>query len=801
MILATDLDGTFLGGDERARRELYDLIRGSPRATLIFVTGRGIGSIRPLLDDPFVPSPHYIIADVGATVVTGDSLEPVGAIQERIEAAWPGEARVRSALASFDFLVYQEVPQERRCSFLLAEERRIEEIRGVIEEDLECDVLFSAGQYLDVLPRGVSKGNALVQLLEHTGLDRDRVVVAGDTLNDLSLFECDLRGIVVGGAEPALCHRVERIGGRAYLAKAPGGGGIVEGLRHHGLLPRAADRPGRERRVAAPVGTGGGTWAAETPERRKGPHDRRRAEAEAEAAAAVAESAAAAGPAVAEAEESGSVEDRQLVMVYHRLPFETVRREGRTILRRPKSPNGIIPTLLGFFSRGEKGMWVAWSKNDTRTPDDWQEQVAVDPVAYPNLTAVRIPLTPEDVHLFYETFSKEALWPVIFSFLDKATFDQDHWEHFLDINRIFAERTAAVAEPNALVWVHDYNLWMVPHYLRRLRPDVTIAFFHHTSFPASDIFNIIPWRSEIIDSLLDCDYIGFHIPHYVENFVDAVRTHAPLDILERVPTTPRFRSFGCALGVDEMVREIQVGDRNIRMGAHPVGINVQAIEEILERPEIQESVERIRTELRGRTSILSVERLDYVKGPLEKLQAFERLLENHPELHGKIVLLSINTPPAPGMKVYRSTRERVDEAVGRINGRFSKLDWTPVRYFYRSLAYEEVIAHYAVSDVAWITPLRDGLNMVAKEYIAANHVSGGGGTLLLSEFAGAAAELHGSLLTNPYHPDGMARDLYNALMMPERERRERMAVMHDIVAANNISYWSYEFIAAVDGKL
>ena len=792
MILATDLDGTFLGGDESARKELYDLIRETPEAVLIFVTGRGLGSIRPLLDDPFVPDPDYIIADVGATVLHGDTLEPVEPIQGEIEARWPGTRKVRKALKPFDFLVYQDVPQERRCSFLLAEERRIEEIRDTVERELGCDVLFSAGQYLDVLPRGVSKGNALVRLLEETGLDREYVVVAGDTLNDLSLFECDLKGIVVGEAEPELARRVERIGGHAYLATAPGGGGIVEGLRHHGLLPAVAEGgdPGRRAGGAATDGRAPGLV-----ERRRGTGDRRNTAAEAKAATK--RWVANARP---ERKEKPP-EDRQLVMVYHRLPFDTVRRDGRTIMRRPKSPNGIIPTLLGFFSRGEKGVWVAWSKSETRSPDEWEEQMAVDPKLYPNLTAVRIPLTPEDVNLFYETFSKEALWPVIFSFLDKAKFNQKHWEHYLEINRIFAERTAAVAEPGALVWVHDYNLWMVPHFLRRLRPDVKIAFFHHTSFPASDIFNIIPWRREIIDSLLDCDYVGFHIPHYVENFVDAIRTHAPMDILERVPTTPRFRSFGCALGVDEMVREIKVGDRRVRMGAHPVGINVKAIESILERPEIRKTIEGIRTELRGRTSILSVERLDYVKGPLEKLQAFERLLEDHPELHGSIVLLSISTPPAPGMKAYRSTRERVDEAVGRINGRFSKLDWTPVRYFYRSLAYEEVIAHYAVSDIAWITPLRDGLNMVAKEYIAANQAYGGGGTLLLSEFAGAAAELHGSLLTNPYHPDGMARDLYNALMMPESDRRERMAVMHDIVKANSIGYWSYEFISAVNGKL
>jgi glucosylglycerol-phosphate synthase len=420
---------------------------------------------------------------------------------------------------------------------------------------------------------------------------------------------------------------------------------------------------------------------------------------------------------------------------------------------------------------------------------------------YPNLKALRIPLTAEDVNLFYEVFSKEAFWPVIFSFPERVDFDADHWRHYLGINRLFAERTAAAAEPGALVWVHDYNLWMVPHFLREMRPDLKIAFFHHTAFPSSDIFNIIPWRRQIIDSLLQCDYIGFHIPRYVENFVDVVRTHAPMEVVRQVPCTPRFRSFGCALGVDEMATELAVSGRRIRLGAHPVGIDVAGINEILARPETREMVDRIRGDLGGRTSILSIERLDYVKGPLEKLKAFEKLLEDHPELHGKVVLVTVCTPPAPGMRVYRSTRERVDQAVGRINGRFSQLDWTPVHYFYRALPYEQVVAYYAASDVAWITPLRDGLNMVAKEYIAANHADRGTGALVLSEFAGAAAELHGSLLTNPYDPTAMAADLYDALSMTAEERKERMAVMHDVVDANNISYWSYEFLAAAEGRL
>jgi glucosylglycerol-phosphate synthase len=744
MILATDLDGTFLGGNEEARRELYDFIRAEPDAVLIFVTGRGVESILPLLEDESIPTPQYIIADVGATVVDGGNLAPVEPVQEAIEALWPGRERVMEALRPFDFLVYQEVPQARRCSFFLTEERRIEELRRVVEVELGCDVLFSAGQYLDVLPRGVSKGSTLRALLEHTGLDHDRVVVAGDTLNDLSLFETGLRGIVVGEAEEALRQRVEEIGGRAYIASAAGGGGILEGLRHHGHAATAEVRPATTVQPS---------------------------------------------------------EEQQLVMVYHRLPFETVLRDGRLVRRSPKSPNGIIPTLLGFFRSGRPGLWVGWSKQESRDPAEWEEQVPVHRTRYPNLSAVQIPLTADDVNLFYETFSKEAFWPIIFSFPDKAEFRQAHWEHYLEVNRLFAERTARIAEPGALVWVHDYNLWMVPHYLRTLRPDLTIAFFHHTSFPSSDIFNIIPWRREIVDSLLRCDYIGFHIPHYVENFVDVVRTHAPMKVMERVACTPRFLSFGCALGVDEMVREIEIAGRRVRFGAHPVGIDLQAIESILARDDIQERIGEIRAEIGDRTSILSVERLDYVKGPIEKLQAFERLLEDHPDLHGRVVLLFISTPPAPGMRVYSSTRARVDEAVGRINGRFSRFDWTPVRYFYRSLPYAEVIALYSVCDVAWITPLRDGLNMVAKEYIAANRLSRDQGTLLLSEFAGAAAELHGALLTNPYNPAGMARDLYEALNMPVEERRERMSLMHDIVQANDIEYWSYEFLAGVAGEL
>ena len=731
--LATDLDGTLLAGAQSARRHLRELFSGNiPYAKLVFVTGRGLETILPVLNDPMVPKPDYIIADVGATVVYGDTLQPVFPLQQEISDLWPGTQKVLDALESFTYLERQSVPQERRCSFFVHEDMIDDKLRAVVKE-LGCELLFSAQKYLDVLPQGIGKGSTLRKLCHHLQLSHDKIVTAGDTLNDLSMFKEDFFSIVVGGAEPALIHAVCDLK-KIYLASGIGCAGIIEGLAHHGLLK--SEKPTVEREVGK----------------------------------------------------------SDLVMVYHRLPFDEMANGKR---HKPKSPNGIIPTLLNFFTAGVKGSWVAWSQQPTRTPENFEIQVEVDVEKYPNLHAARIPLLAKDVDLFYKKFSKEAFWPIIFSFPDKAEFKQAHWEHYLEINEIFAKQTALEASKGALIWIHDYNLWMVPSFLRRLRPDLKIAFFHHTTFPPSNIFNIIPWRREIIGSLLQCDYIGFHIPRYVENFVDVVRSYAPTKILSQSPCAPRFMTYGCALGVDMMSESIKVGGREVHLGAHPVGIDCSQIDLLLKKTSICHKIEHIRTEFAGKRAILSLERLDYVKGALEKLEAFETLLQNHPEFIGKLVLLNFVTPAAPGMEIYESLRVEVDTIVGRINGRFSTLDWTPVRYFYRSLPYEDVIAYYAIADVAWITPLRDGLNLVAKEYVATQGNLGAKGVLVLSEFAGAAVELHGALLTNPYDAKSMEEMLYLALTLGEDDRAYRMSRMNAIVRSNDIHTWGEGFMRAV----
>ena len=738
-VLATDLDGTLLAGGQAARRQVRELFsKTNPGARLVFVTGRALESVLPLLSDPTIPTPDYIIADVGATVVDGN-LRPVDAVQGEVAARWPGSQAVLKALAGFPGLVRQSVPQERRCSFLASEHDVTPELRAAVDA-LECDLLFSAGCYLDVLPRGVSKGQALLRLAEVEGFDPGTVVVAGDTLNDLSMFATGLRGIVVGGAEPAL---VEQVGKwpLVHIAGGEGCDGILEGLARHGALAMSA---------AVPL----------VPRPRDG---------------------------------------AELVMVYHRLPYDEVIEDGVLRHRRPRSPNGIMPTLLRFFAGGSPGAWVAWSQQASRRPAGFVSRVAVDPERYPCLQAARIALSAEDIDIFYKKFSKEAFWPIIFSFPDKAEFNEAHWERFLEVNRLFAEQTAREAGEGALVWVHDYNLWMVPAFLRPMRPDLRIAFFHHTAFPSSDVFNILPWRREIIGSLLQCDYVGFHIPRYVENFVDAVRSYAPVDIRGTAPCAPRFLTYGCALGVDTMTTDIAAGERRVRLGAHPVGTDVALIERAIATPAVQEQADAIRAYLGAATGIISIERLDYVKGTLEKLQAFERLLETHPEHVGKVTLLNVITPAAPGMEIYESLREEVDRTVGRINGRFSTLNWVPVRYFYRSLPFEEVLAHYVACDIAWITPLRDGLNLVAKEFVAARKACGRAGVLVLSEFAGAAVELHGAVLTNPYDANSMTVSLHQALTMGADERAYRTERMAMITAEHDVARWGRDFIAAVKG--
>jgi glucosylglycerol-phosphate synthase len=742
MLLATDLDGTFLAGSTEDRLRLYQLVNSHPDIRLAFVTGRGRDSVLPLLSDPTLPTPDYIICDVGATVVDGPSQQPIQPLQSQIDALWPGDQAVLDALGHLPDLERQDVPQERRCSFYCRSDAISDELRRTVDA-LGCDLLYSANRYLDVLPRGINKGATLARLIAQLGISQDEVLVAGHTLNDLSMYEHGFKGVCVGRSEKALLGAT-RGNARILHAARHGCGGVLEAIEHFGFL-------------------GARGMQEHTP------------------------------PVM----QPGSSE---LLIVYHRLPYEEVIEKGEVKRRRPSSPNGIIPTLMSFFDDGRNGSWVAWSVKDPKR-DDFEDYTQVEGERYPKLTVSRVPLTKQDVDIFYRQFSKEAFWPLLHTFWERARFREDHWQVFLRVNRAFAERVARDAAHGATVWLHDYNLWMAPAVLRELRPDLKIAFFHHTYFPSADVFNVVPWRRQIIASLLQCDYIGFHIPRQVENFVDVVRGTMPMRVLEETSAAPRFLTYGCAVGLDRYTTCIEAGTRVVRLGAHPVGLDVGRIETILQRDDIRDRMASLRAELEGTRVLLSVERLDYTKGTLEKLLAFEKLLDAHPELQGRVTLITICVPAAREMTIYRTLQTQIEQAVGRINGRYSRVGWMPVQFFFRAVPFEELIAYYAMTDLMWITPLRDGLNLVAKEFVTVQGLTGGRGVLVLSEFAGAAAELKGAILTNPHDPDDLVQACYLGLNMGRAEANARLRQLFDVVRHYDNRLWADEFLAAVQAPL
>jgi len=738
MLLATDLDGTFLGGTSLHKQQLYHLIRENSDARLVFVTGRGLESVLPLLNDPIIPNPDYIICDVGATIVNGYTLEPVEILQSEIEKSWPGSLKIMEALAGLNNIEHQEVPQQRRCSYFVQNEETVEEVRQLVAP-LKCEVVHSSARFLDVLPKGVNKGTSLKKLTSYLQYDPADVLVAGDTLNDLAMYQCGFKAVAVGGSEKKLLDATRDIP-QVFHAPSAGAGGILDALQYFpGLISDAALTEVRSM-------------------------------------------------------EANPVNSSQLIMMYHRFPYEKKEINGLVQRVTPKSPNGILPTLQSFFAGGRSGLWIAWE--EVEQSNDTLRNIYIDKTKYPNLMAARVGLSKEEIDIYYKSFSKEAFWPMIFSFIDKVHFNHTHWEHFQVINRRFAEKAAEQADQGAIVWIHDYNLWLVPGYLRQLRPDLTIAFFHHTAFPAANTFNILPWRRDIIGSLLQCDFIGFHIPRYVENFVDVASSLFPITSMPKISCAPRFLTYSSAIGVSSMTPAIDTGERTISLGAVPVGINTSHITKLFKDGSMKQKVAELKSQLNGKKMILSAERLDYVKGPLEKILAFERFLEEYPEFHGKIELVNICPPAAEGMKVYDNIKLHLEQAVGRINGKYANIDWTPIRLFFRAFPFEEILVYYGAADIAWITPLRDGLNLVAKEFIAVQgELKQDKGVLILSEFAGASVELSYVLLTNPYDIRSLKETLLQALLMRPEERNMRMERLYEQVKHYDIEYWANDFIS------
>ncbi len=477
----------------------------------------------------------------------------------------------------------------------------------------------------------------------------------------------------------------------------------------------------------------------------------------------------------------------EMVIVYHRQPYEEVEENGQIVLRENKSPNGIVPTLKSFFGEVDHGAWIAWKLAEDPANPDFEQRIEIED-DYGRYAVSRLALSEEQVREFYHVTSKEAFWPILHGFKERYNYDPVDWANFQDVNRRFAEAAAEEAAEGALVWVHDYNLWLVPGYLRTMRPDVRIAFFHHTPFPSADIFNMLPWRKEIVNSLLACDDIGFHIPRYASNFVSVATSLFDVDVTTRTQVPDKWIFEGTALAERAWASKLNLDGHEVAVSVTPVGVDIGYIDEIAHAPETVSQTAKIKEEIGDEKLILSVGRTDYTKGGIEQLASFERVLEYNPDLRGKIRLMHVSVAANRNMQAYEEIQSEIEQIAGRINGRFGTLEWQPVTLISRAVPFTQLISYYQAADVAWITPLADGMNLVAKEFIASRIDNSG--VLVLSEFAGAAVELADAVITNPFSNRAMDLTIISALKMPEQERRMRMENLRAAVQKTDVRKWT-----------
>jgi trehalose 6-phosphate synthase/phosphatase len=447
--------------------------------------------------------------------------------------------------------------------------------------------------------------------------------------------------------------------------------------------------------------------------------------------------------------------EQPILIASNRLPF-TIQRGPRGIERR-ESTGGLVKALNPVLEK-RGGTWVGWP--GSRLEPDESLSSPGDPYR-----VVPVSLSDTEVTRYYHGFSNRTLWPLFHCFAHRARFERRDWETYEKVNERFAE-AATEADDADLVWIHDYQLMRVPLHLRRQRENARIAFFLHIPFPPFDVFRILPWYRQILQGLLAADLVGFHVEGYARNFMDCVD-----------------RLLG--VRVDRKAGLIQEGERTVEVGHFPLGIDFDLFDSqarAAPRPS-REGAEKV---------VLGVDRLDYTKGIPERIAAFERLLELHPEHRERVVLLQLAVPSRAQVAEYQVLKREIDEVVGRVNGRFATATWSPIRYLYRSLPFEKLCALYRDSEVALVTPLRDGMNLVAKEYAACQIDDPG--VLILSRLAGAAETMHEALHTNPYNIDSVAETLHHALTMEESERRSRMLALRRRERNQNVYVWVEGFL-------
>ncbi|HEU4405222.1 MAG TPA: bifunctional alpha,alpha-trehalose-phosphate synthase (UDP-forming)/trehalose-phosphatase [Polyangiaceae bacterium] len=456
----------------------------------------------------------------------------------------------------------------------------------------------------------------------------------------------------------------------------------------------------------------------------------------------------------------------RLLIVSNRLPV-SLRHEQGAVQVVP-SAGGLATAMSGPHER-LGALWVGWPGEVGKASE--AERKAIDE----RLRALRtapIYLSSNDVAHYYDGFSNGVLWPLLHYLLEKVRLDaQRDWDVYRAVNQRFADRVVEHYEEGDLVWVHDYQLTLVPAMVRQQLPSARIGFFLHVPFPSDDVFRILPWREEIMRGLLGADLIGFHTASYRHNF---------------------GRAAAYVLGLDPGAEALWFEGRRVRLGVHPISVDFAEFDRLGRAPEALAEAAALRPPAPGGRLLLGVDRLDYTKGILRRMLAVERLLEREPSLRRRLRFLQVAVPTREKVEAYAELRRSVNEAVGRINAQYGTTSSAPIHFLYRSLPPAQLVALYRAADVMLVTPLRDGMNLVAKEYVAAR--SDERGVLVLSEFAGAAAELREASLVNPFDIGGVAAAIKRALEMPAHEQGARMRALRAQVSANDVHHWAESFL-------
>ncbi len=465
-----------------------------------------------------------------------------------------------------------------------------------------------------------------------------------------------------------------------------------------------------------------------------------------------------------------------LIIVSNRAPVKIHR--GEQGLEYQAATGGLATGLQSYVEHekthgtGPDILWIGWpggvlqEAEREEVTQTLRSRFGVEPVY----------LSEEAMDRFYLGFCNKTIWPLFHYFPTYVEYDASNWEDYVQVNQAFASVVRQHVKPGDTVWIQDYHLMLLPSMLRRSLPEARIGFFLHIPFPSHEVFRLLPspWREQIIRGLLGADVIGFHTPEYTAHFLDSAKHSVRLE---------------------QTAKGMLYHNRPIGIHAFPMGIEYTRFHDAPQLPEVEQECAMLHEHLGENKVVLSVDRQDYTKGILNRLDGYEYFLDQHEEWRGKVTMLMVVVPSRVGVEDYQTVKGHIDEAVGRINGKFSRLGWAPIVYQYRELGFEELIALYTSSEIALVTPLRDGMNLIAKEYIATRMEQTG--VLILSEMAGAASELKEAILVNPNYREELGEAIQAALAMPLEEQVRRMSAMQTIIRENDVVHWATEFLDSI----